>query len=87
MCLRRDSELPTIENALILQKGIYFVDDLEQVHFYAWLQFSSSSRGCKLSIYDTSFLLLAQRVLALSMWCHLECEEEEGVRFVLDNFQ
>jgi hypothetical protein len=39
MCLRRDSELPAIENALILQKGIYFVDDLEQVHFYAWLPF------------------------------------------------
>jgi hypothetical protein len=73
MCLRRDSELPTIENALILQEGIYFVDDPEQVHFYAWLQFCSSSRGCKLSVPkdDTSFLLLAQRVLVLSMWCHL----------------
>jgi hypothetical protein len=93
MCLRRESEsiklkIPWYSSSTYT----YFVDDQEQVCLYTWLQFFSSSRGCKFSVTEYvgySIILLAVIVSALCVWYYsiLNVKEKRGVRFVVHDFQ
>jgi hypothetical protein len=86
---KKRKQVNKVEKVLVLWQGLYFVDDWEQYAYtYLYVVVILLVFVCMQADHARRWYLvslLAERVLAPFVWCHLVCKEKE--RFIVNNVQ